>query len=341
MNLFIKKYLLYGFQLTLISLAGHGSYAQADYLQLQANGSFHYTLDAKGNSLPDFSLVGYAETRRSIPVVRVERVVSPSPDDEKTLQAAIDELSAKPIGGEGFRGAILLKKGTYKIAGTINIRRSGIVLRGEGIETKLIATGKGQRTLVSIAGAGALKEIKNTRQRITSSFVPLGAKSFLVANAAMYKPGDSIVVFRPGTQKWITDLKMDQIEKRDSNTKQWTPREYDLHFERVITKVAGNTIFIDNPVVMAMEEIYGGGEIYKYHYNGRITNTGIEDLLLESEFDGDKDEDHGWDAIKINRVQNGWVRNVTSIYFGYSCVNLGPESRNITVMNCKSLDAKS
>ena len=40
----------------------------------------------------------------------------------------------------------LIKKGIYKIPGTIKITASGIILRGEGPGTKLIPAGKGQRS---------------------------------------------------------------------------------------------------------------------------------------------------------------------------------------------------
>lgn len=40
-----------------------------------------------------------------------------------------------------------------------------------------------------------------------------------------------------------------------------TPEEYNLAFEREITKVEGDRIYIDNPVVMQMDAKYGGGEI--------------------------------------------------------------------------------
>ncbi|RYY12726.1 MAG: hypothetical protein EOO04_33110, partial [Chitinophagaceae bacterium] len=134
---------------------------------------------------------------------------------------------------------------------------------------------------------------------------------------------------------------MDQITPRDSSIKQWQAKEYDFHFERVITAIKGDSIFLDNPIVIALDKQYGGGAVYKYNFNGRITNVGIENIRCESAYASDTDEDHGWDAIHFNRVQNSWVDNVTAVYFGYSCVNLGNESRNITVKDCKSLDAKS
>jgi hypothetical protein len=122
---------------------------------------------------------------------------------------------------------------------------------------------------------------------------------------------------------------MDKIVPKE-DTKQWTPAEYDLRFERIITNISKNTIYIDNPVVMAMDIVYGGGEIYQYNFNGRISHCGIEDIYLQSEYETDTSENHGWDAISLNRVENSWVRNVTAKFFGYSCVNLGNHSKWIT-----------
>jgi hypothetical protein len=154
------------------------------------------------------------------------------------------------------------------------------------------------------------------------------------------KVGDQVIVFRPGTDNWIKDLKMDQIAP-GTGTIQWKGSEYNFEFERIITAIKGNTIYLDNPIVLAMETKYGGGEIYKYSYEGRIAEVGIENLMLESEFLSDIDEDHGWDAISFNRINNSWISGVTSKYFGYSCVNLGNESKQITVKDSKCLAPKS
>jgi hypothetical protein len=305
------------------------------------NGSLKYTPDDKGNIIPDFSAVGYYKGDKQLPSIPVVSTISPSDNAQQAIQSAIDELSKKPLDANGFRGTILLKKGTYEIPATLNIRASGIVLRGEGNETKLIATGQAQQQpLISVSGTGNIKEIPGTRVKITDKYVPTGAFSFAVASAAGLKAGDAIVVFRPGTENWIRDLKMDQIEARDG-TKQWQPKEYDLHFERTITAVEGNRITIDNPIVMPMEDQYGGAEIYKYTFDGRINHVGIENIYCESVYANDTAESHSWDAIQYNRVENGWIRNVTARYFAYSCVNLGGQSRFITVKDCVMFDHKS
>lgn len=311
------------------------------FVLIAKNGSLQYIADKQGNTIPDFSLVGYYHSQKSIPIIEVVKTVEPVTENAlEVIQSAINEVAAKPIAASGFRGTVLLKAGLYKIPGTIKITASGIVLRGEGDATKLIATGKGQRNLINVSGKGSIQEVVGSRIKITDKYVPVGTKSFHVTNSDGLKVGDKIIVFRPGTARWIEDLKMNQIEP-GINTKQWEPKEYDMQFEREITAIIGDKICIDNPIVMAMEDQYGGGEIYKYRFDGRIAEVGIENLYCESEYNFNEDEDHGWVAVHFNNIENGWVRNVTSRYFGYSCVSLAQLSKNITVTNCNSLQPKS
>jgi len=314
---------------------------ESKYLSVAKNGKLNYQPDEKGNVIPDFSRVGYHQNQKPIPFVKVVTTLTATGvNDQGKIQQAIDELAKQPADKNGIRGAILLKKGDYEIPGSIKINAGGIVLRGEGDGTKLIATGKGQRKTIIAGGNGNLKETPNTRTKILGKYIPVGAKSFEVGNAKDFKVGDQIVVFRPGTAKWISDLKMDQIEAR-AGVVQWKPAEYNLSFERVITEIKGNRLTIDNPIVMAMEEQYGGGEIFKYSFEGRIAEVGIENLLLESAYASETDEDHGWDAIGFGKIENSWISNVTSRYFGYSCVNLSGSSKQITVKDSKCLAPKS
>jgi len=320
----------------------HNKEWHSKFVTVEKNGSLHYTADAKGNIIPDFSAVGFFRGDKEIPSVPIVKTINPNPDgnSEQIIQRAIDEVSKMDMAKNGFRGTILLKKGVYKIPGTIKINTSGIVLKGEGNDTKLIATGLGQRSLIAVSGSGKEQPIESSRVKITDSYVPVGAFSFSVASVGSFKKGDEVVVYRPANELWIRDLKMDQIEARDG-TKQWQPKEYNISFERVITKIEGNKIYIDQPIVLAMEEKYGGGELYKYEFKGRIKNVGVENLYCESEFANDTAENHGWDAVSFEKIENGWIKDVTSKYFGYSCVNLEYNAKYISVLNCHSLDPKS
>jgi len=315
------------------------------YIKVNLDGTLTYIPDAKGNIIPDFSHVGYHQGDREIMDIKVVKTVSPNEngDNQAILQNAVDEVSQLPLDINGFRGAILLKKGTYKIPETITINKSGIVLKGEGVsETKLIATGKGQRSLIIFKGEGQLKEIQGSRVKIADKFVPVGAFAFTVTDASQYKIGDNIVVLRIPNNKWISDLKMDQIEIPEGrNVKQWQAKDYMLRFERLITKMEGNKITVDNPIVMEMDENYGDAEIYKSTFDGRIKEVGIENMSFESEYANDTDEDHGWIAVQFDKVQDGWVRNIVTRYFGYAAVSINSTSKQITVKDSKCLDAKS
>lgn len=170
--------------------------------------------------------------------------------------------------------------------------------------------------------------------------MPTGAVAFMVESAGGLKAGDKVIVLRPGTDHWISDIQMNRIEERH-NTKQWQAREYNLEFERTITKVESNKVYIDNPILMTMESKYGGGQVYKYSFDGRIAEVGVENIRFESEYASDTDEDHGWVAVSMDKVENAWVRNTTSRYFGYAAVSLGSTAKQITVKDSRCLNPKS
>ena len=212
---------------------------------------------------------------------------------------------------------------------------------GENInETRLLAKGTERFTLMQVNGSGRIEEIPGTRTKITDTFVPVGTHSFHVSSSSNYKVGDRIIVYRPGTQNWIHDIKMDQIVER-KGTRQWTAQEYNLSFEREIVKIEGNCIYIDNPIVMQMDEKYGGGEIFKYTFAGRISEVGIANMCLESEFEHYEDNHHAWIGVQFDKVENCWARNLTCRYFGYAAVSCERYAKNVTVANCRCLETKS
>ncbi|MBT3604885.1 MAG: hypothetical protein HN521_17630 [Candidatus Latescibacteria bacterium] len=319
------------------------------------NGRLIYTPDEKGNIIPDFSHCGYMGGGVALPNVPVVATIDPSAegDDTERIQTIIDYVSNQDRDANGFRGAILFKKGEYRIAETIRVESSGVVLRGEGNDengTRFIATGKGKRPLLVFTGKGRPKEIDGTRQSITDDYVPVGTRSLDIENASDFAVGDPIIGYRPSTAKWISDLGMDRIKEK-KGLRQWAPGTYDFHFDRTITQIDGNRITIDAPIGNAIEREYGGGSIYKYEYPGRIEQVGIEHIRGISEFDNsipDKrregefaDEDHGWDFVIMSRAKNVWARHITSVHFGYSCVTVGALAKWMTVEDSQCLDPVS
>ncbi len=331
-------------------------------IYLDDSGKLVYVPDERGNIIPDFSNAGYGGGGAPIPQVPVKAVVEPGTDDDgERIQAAIDRVSRMKPDANGHRGAVLLRKGAYQIAGTIRISADGVVLRGEGRErdgTVLKATGTGRRTLIEVnpvfrrldehrtvrvSRAEAWREVPGTRRAITDAYVPVGARTFRVESTRGLAAGDRIIVHRPSTGAWISAIGMDRIPPRPGReTRQWQAGKYDLRFDRVIAHIRDTEITIDAPLVNAIEQEFGGGWIYKYAFPERIAQVGIENLRAESHFNGrPDDEDHAWNFIFLSAVENAWVRKVTGVHFAYSCVYVGRHGKWITVEDAACLDPVS
>src|SRR6186997_2361141 len=112
-----------------------------------------YVPDELGNTVIDSSHAGYSGGGVAIPSIPVRETIWPVADDNtETIQAAINKVAARPSDAGGFRGAVLLNAGYYRMATPVKIDTSGVVLRGEGMGdtgTILIGTGTGRT-----AGAG-------------------------------------------------------------------------------------------------------------------------------------------------------------------------------------------
>lgn len=319
------------------------------YVWQGSDGRLQYAADDRGNRIPDFSFSGYHQGGVEIPTVPVVATLDPTPGDASDrVQAAIDALAARPPDASGFRGALLLRKGEYRLSRPLRIPAGGIVLRGEGDGadgTVLVATAKQQYSLIE-AGSENLpvtwKPVPGTWQKIMDDYVPVGATKVSVKDPSRYKVGDPVVIQRPSTAEWIHAIGMDAIPPRPDGGEviQWAAGTKNLHFDRVIKAIEGNQIEVDAPICNALDSAYGGGVIFR-HDLARISEVGIENLRGDSLHDGPTDEQHGWTFITFNNVENGWVRDVTAVHFGYACVHLGKFAKAITVQRAKSLDPVS
>lgn len=290
------------------------------------------------NQIPDFSNAGYRGGGVRIPAFAVVDSISPIEGDNRAqIQAAIDRVSALPLDANGHRGTLLLKAGVYPVEGSIFIKASGVVLRGAGNGlngTVLIATQKIQHDLIKVQGTGSgYGEVSGSKVRIASPYVATGSKTFDVAANHTFHVGDKVVIQKTPNDAWIDTLDMRQYG--------WTATAYKTTYERTITAVSGSTISVDIPVVDPIDNVFGGGEVFKSNITGRISECGLEQLRIESYFQNDEDESHGWYAIVFTRTENSWVKNVTGKYFGNGLVSLSTMSRFNTVEDCAMIDPKS
>jgi hypothetical protein len=319
---------------------------------LGPDGRLHYTAySEQGDRLPDFSQCGYGGGGVPLPDVPAQVTLGPQPgeaDDAPRIQQAIDQVSGLPPGPDGFRGAVLLKRGTYRCGATLQIRVSGVVLRGEGAEadgTVLIATYRRPDPLIRIGGSRG-PQARGPAVEVADAYVPVGARSLTVENAAHFSVGQTVFVTRRGNAAWISEIGMDRITPRASDpqsTRQWRP--FDLKSDRVILAVEGNRLTLDAPLGCALDLRWGGGAVQGYEDPGRIDRCGVESLLARSVYDATKtaqrgaetveiDEDHATWLVEFGAVRHAWARRLATEKFAHGIAVFRTGAKWVTVEDC-------
>lgn len=299
------------------------------------------TKDNSGNEIPDFSFAGYRAGEYAIPDVAVKAFVpNISGDATATIQAAIDYVAALKPDAKGFRGAVLLDKGIYKVSGVINMKVSGIVLRGSGAGnngTSILGTGTNREAILTISGAD--NRVLKDKFQLTDAYTPLGSTTISLKNSTTIKKGDHIMVNTPITQQWIDSLEMKDFGG-ETGWIGWKKDDFVIRADREVIQVQGNTITIDAPLTNALNEKLAPSEVVVYNWSGRINTIGVENLTLKSEFDttNPKDEQHRWYGVSIQNAEDVWVRQVNFEQFAGGAVSILKSAKRITVEDCMSLN---
>jgi uncharacterized protein YjdB len=316
------------------------------------------------NTLPDFSNVGYMDGGIRVPVGEVPVKITLNPtssgEDRTRIQQAIDQVCNMPLDANGFRGAVLLKKGTYRLNdGTIpvltdgmgyalRIWASGVVLRGEGQGadgTILYSDFALNHTMITLEPVSQSTSESNLT-RITDDFVGTGAKTFTIADASSYAIGDNIIVKFTPNATWFSDLKVDKNGYIVDPTDYWdaTAGAFNIGFKRKIIEKNGNTITIDCSVVQPMQTKYGGGQITKYTTTGRLNKCGVEDLRIVGIQDGGSpgvsgDGNRLRVGIRPRFLDNSWIHGVTVTRTSESAI-MTWGVMNVTVQECAYIDPR-
>lgn len=327
---------------------------------VRADGQIDYApYTARGDVLPDFSHCGYGGGGVPLPDVPVREELAPSgnpdTDDTARIQAALERVGAREPDENGFRGAVLLQRGVFRVAGQLHLRRSGVVLRGAGRDqdgTTLVSTTRERQPVIVVAGTAGAEELPATRVEIVDRYVPVGATRFRVANASGYAPGQSVFVVRRGNAAWIREIGMDRIPPRPNGpiSQQWKP--FDLKFDRVVVAVDGDMVTIDAPIACAIDQQWGGGALVQYRDPQRIERCGVEHLQAVSVVDETKrdrhsgetilvDEDHATHLIAFGAVKNAWARQLATKQFYHGPAFMQRDSKWITVEQCVSMEPVS
>lgn len=326
------------------------------------NGRLVYSADSFGNRIPDFSYAGFKGGGVPLPAANVVRTISPvAGDNTASIQQAVNEVAALPLGTDGIRGALLLGAGVYRVNGTIRVNASGVVLRGVGdggdtaSNTVILAVGDvpHQRPVI-VAGGGNTSRWTDrapgiSQQDIVNDTVFAGSRTFTVANASQYAVGDNIIIYHPCTNVWLQAIDYGGTHSgepgSDSSDVPWAVNSQPIVQNRNIVALNGNTVTIDVPVYYTMVRILSQSYIYKYARTNLKTMIGIEHLRIDIET-GDStsntngNEDHAWNAVELTQIEDAWVKNCTALHFGHSGFITNTATR-VTVEDCKALDPVS
>jgi len=286
----------------------------------------------------DFSHAGYDGGGRTIPSIPAKIAIEPSgEDDTMAIQAAIDHVSPLPGDAAGFRGAVELRAGSYRVAGQLHIGASGVVLRGE--HATIVATGLSRRTLIYIRSNETPPPDGHIFAVTTNTAA--GSNQLVLDSVNGLASGSRVLVHRPSTKKWIHNLGMDRFTGNYPDIRlNWTPGSRDLEWHRVVVAIdqATRTVTLDAPITTALEIRYGGATVQALPATAPLQKIGIEGLTLLSEFDSSnpRDEEHAWIAVQLEHVENAWVRDVIARNFVSAAVWVGAGTKSITIQDCRS-----
>ena len=268
----------------------------------------------------DYSYVGYHMSQQPIPNADVKVYVGWHDGDQSSrIQKAIDYVaSLKPDKKTGLRGAILLGKGRFELSEPLRINTSGVVIRGtQKGETFLLKKGVDRGAVVYIEG--------KANRTITDT---------IHGNA---RKGDDVIIVRKSTQKWINLMKCGNFGGGlDLGYWGWHPGEADLEFTRKIAGVVNGQQTFDAPLPISYDK---DCIMLRYNWSGRIENSGIENITIESDYNKSypKDEDHAWNGVYLANAKDCWVRMINFMHLSGSAVVIQRSGSQITVEDCKSL----
>lgn len=287
----------------------------------------------------DYSYCGYRQSEQPIPNVPSAMAVECiAGDNYARLQRAIDYVSSlKADRKTGLRGAVVLGEGTFEISQPLRISTSGVVLRGQGRGRTIIRkTGVDRCSAVYIEGNNDF-QVSDTLS-LTSETVALGNRT-LTLDASLLKAGDRIMIHRPSTKEWIAMLGCTEFGGGEGWTG-WHEGEVDVRWDRTVTAANGTEVTIDVPLTQTIERKWADTKVLRYVWNGRIADSGVEHLSIESSYDPSlpMDEDHCWNGVYIANAENCWVRQVAFSRLSGSAVIVQRTGSQITVEDCLSTD---
>ena len=322
-----------------------------------------------GNTMPDFSRVGFREGLEEIPflteensfVIRLEP--NPTGDDTERIHAAIAKIGSQPVREHGFRGVVELAPGIFRISGEegIQLNRSGVVLRGSGQGpdgtvihylhrpgvTAITHDWRNMAVGITVGTTDWRQTVQLSHQTaVVPGWYPVGTRRITLENADAFSAGDRIGLRRVPTLDWVNFMNMTMAAQwgfptTDIPAEGAVPaRNYALNFEHIIERIDGNHVYLQTPLVQGLHiPIDDEAFVSLINDETRVVNVGVENLRIKAmrESIETNDFNRGRTAIRIIGARDAFVRDITSVYFIFGAVNVYYNAANISVLNSSYL----
>ena len=301
--------------LALASVSAPACLGQSRWVHLGTDGRLEYARTPNGDRVPDFSSAGYRGGGVALPDVSARVTVSPTggADDTAAIQAALDKVAKLIAGRGGERGAVELTAGTFRLAGTLTMHVSGVVLRGAGNSGP-------HATLLEMTGAPHLaiemkgefhKQTLGVGTSLKDTYVPAGTTEIQVVDASGIHAGDTIQIVKPVTKQWTHYMGMDNLW-RDGKPEVWV--QNDIRVRRRVASVTGPIIRLQVPLTDSFDaRLYPGqeAEVTRVEVTGQVAELGVENLRIVSPARTiNYGEDPEFDGIAMDNIVDSWLRSV-------------------------------
>ena len=306
---------------------------------LSADGALRSVADSGGNKVLDFSFAGYRGGGVALPIVRAVETLNPSGgDDSAAIEAAIGRVAALPL-KDGHRGAVELAPGEFSCSRAIEIKDSGVVLRGAGsgkAGTRLHLTGRPHAAFE--LGSTETMDRPQERVRVTDSVVPSGADQLSVEDPGRFTVGQEVEIVRPVTREWVHFMGMDVLV-RDGKQESWV--KGDLRSRRTVSAIDGHRLTFDMALADRYDQALMGPEyVSPAGPTGNPSEIGVESLSIECPAQHVKLGEPAYSGIRMRGIEDSWVRDL-SLANTLDTVSFGQGCRRVTALRLATSHASA
>lgn len=278
----------------------------------------------KEAALPDFSYAGYQYSEAPIPdtsswtvfdVTKYGAIPNDKKYDDVAIQSAIN--AAQKAGG----GIVLFPAGRFMVSPNetvgenIFITTSNIVIKGQGSGDTGTEIFMDKMKVDNGRYIFEVKALANKRKTATTVIADALRETFKIEVKSTKKlsVGQRIV------------LKTDSVEMAKDYfaplvlDKKWTrihEKGFRLQEIHTIDKIEGNTVYLREPLHISLKV---NKDPIKVQPHTMINHVGFEDILFKGNWNNypedfehhkNKTHDYAWNALRIDNLENGWIRNV-------------------------------